>query len=113
MKSNFLISSWLRGVPTFKRGDCASPAAGAARMIADASKLSEHRIGYAPISSNLPRLDHVSVNGAYGLVHVLFGDAPVLVQLLLRGLDFTLIIGATGHDHGLFAVPSPIERKAG
>src|SRR5436305_1809742 len=83
----------------------------ASMIIADASRLSEHRIGYAPIASNPPGLDHVGVNGAYRLVPILFGDAPVLVQLELRGLDFTLIIGATRHEHRLFSVPSPVKSK--
>src|SRR5262245_6696326 len=113
MKSKFLISSWLSGVPTLKRGDCASPVAGAARIITDASRLSEHRIVYAPIAGHAPGLDHVGVNGAGGFFHIRFGDAPVLVQLRLRGLNFTLFIGAARHEHRLFSVPGPVKSKPG
>src|SRR5438105_2928112 len=111
MKSKLLISPWLSGVPTLKRGDCACPAAGAARIIADASRLSEHRIVYAPIAGHLPGLDGGEMSGAGGLFRV--GDAPDLIQLRHRRLNVARVIGAPRHDHRFFSVPGPVESKPG
>src|SRR5215471_12193751 len=114
MRSKLWISSWLSGVPTLNLGVCASPAAGEARIINGTSSLSEHRIVYAPIASHPPGLHHVGVNGTTDrFFHVLFAGAPVLVQLLARGLNFTQFVGGTRQDHRLFSVPRPVERKPG
>jgi hypothetical protein len=60
-------------------GDCASPAAGAARIIAAASRLREHRIGDAPIAGHLPGLDSIEMSGADGFSQFAIGDPPVSV----------------------------------
>src|SRR5262245_12869410 len=66
---------------------------------------------YAPIAGHEPRLDGIEMRGAAGLFQL--GDAPEFIQLLLRRLDVTLVIRATRHEHRLFSVPSPVERKPG
>src|SRR5271169_1479618 len=48
-----------------------------------------------------------------GFFRLLVSDAPVLVQLRYRRLNFTLVIRATRYDHRLFSVPSPVKRKPG
>src|SRR6267142_4203380 len=113
MKSKLLISSWLRGVPTLCLGDCASPAAGAARIISGTSRLREHRIVHAPIAGHPPGLDGIEMNGADGFFRFLVSDAPVLIQLRARRLNVTSFIRATRHEHRLFSVPSPVKRKPG
>src|SRR5262245_4259373 len=113
MKSKLLISSWLRGVPTLYLGDCASPAAGAARIISGRSKLSEHRIVHAPIAGHPPGLDGIEMNGADGLIRVFVRDAPMLIQLRTRRLNVTRLIRGTRHEHRLLSVPSPVKRKPG
>jgi hypothetical protein len=62
------------------------PAAGAARIIAAASRLREHRIGDAPIAGHLPGLDSIEMSGADGFSRVTIGDAPVSVQFRPRWL---------------------------
>src|SRR5262249_58274887 len=109
MKSKLLISSWLRGVPTLYLGDCASPAAGAARIISGTSRLREHRIVYAPIAGHEPGLDGVEVNSAEGLFRILVRDAPVFVQLPARRLNVTRFILGTRHEHRLFSVPTTVK----
>src|SRR5262245_66689380 len=111
MKSKLLISSWLRGVPTLYLGDCASPAAGAARIISGTSRLSEHRIVYAPIAGHEPGLDGVEVNGAEGLFRILVSDAPGFVQLRSRRLNVSRFIRGTRHEQPLYSVPIPVKRE--
>ena len=53
------------------------------------------------------------MNDADSFFHILVRDAPVLIQLRARRLNITLVIRATRHQHRLFAVPSPVERKPG
>src|SRR5215831_19231908 len=114
MKSKLLISCWLSGVPTLKRdGDCASASAGAARNMTGTSSLREHRIGYAPIAGHFPGLHGVVMLAPDWFFRLLVSDAPVLVQLRNRGLNVTLVIRATRHDHRLFSVPSPVKGKPG
>src|SRR5258708_35629265 len=110
MKSKPLISSWLRGLPTLKVGDCASPAAGAAKITAGTSKLrSEHRIVYAPIASHAPGLHGIEMNGAVGFLRFLAGDAPVTIPLRARRLNFTPFIRAARHEHRLLSFPAPVK----
>src|SRR5437867_7853363 len=66
---------------------------------------------YAPIAHHLPRLDGVEVRGAAGFGRV--GNAPLLIQLLHRRLNVTLIIRAPRHEHRLFSVPNPVKSKPG
>src|ERR1700674_66449 len=53
------------------------------------------------------------MRGAGGFLRILAGDAPVLIQLRSRRLNFTLVIRATRLDHRLCSVPSPVESKPG
>jgi hypothetical protein len=76
-------------LPTLNLGDCASPAAEAAMIVAAASRLGEHRIGYAPVASHLPGLDGIEMSGTDGLSRVLVGDAPVSIQFHPRWLNVT------------------------
>src|SRR5205809_1097546 len=76
--------------------------------------LSEEHIGYAPILSNLPRLNRIPVvSVADRFQAILLAAAPVPVQLGERRLHFALVIGASGHDHRFFSVPGPVEAKPG
>src|SRR5262249_5944827 len=110
MKSKPLISSWLRGVPTLYLGDCASPAAGTARIITDARRLSnEHCIVYLPITSHFPGLLTIRMNGALRFFQFLIAEAPVFKQLRACRLNFTQLIRATRLEHRLFAAPSPVK----
>src|SRR6266436_1591919 len=84
-----------------------------ARIITGTSTLTlcEHRIVYAPVAGHEPGLDGIEMSGAAGLFQL--GDAPVFIQLRLRRLNVTLVIRATGHEHRLFSVPTPVKGKPG
>src|SRR2546430_10360718 len=113
MKSKRRISSWVTGVPTLNLGDCASPTAGAARIISGTRNLREHRIVDTPIAGHPPGLDGVGMNGAGGFLRVLIAKAPGLVQIKARELKVTQFIRGTRHQHGLFSVPIPVIGKPG
>src|SRR5262249_46216354 len=53
------------------------------------------------------------MSGADGFLKILFGDAPVSIQLRSRRLNVSLIISATRHQHRLFSVPCPVKGKPG
>ena len=75
--------------------------------------LSEHRVVYAPVAGYPPGLHGIEMNGAVGLFGFLVGDAPVLVELCSRRLNFTPFIRGARHDHRLVSVPCPVKRKPG
>src|SRR5215831_972385 len=74
-------------------------------------RLSEHRVGNAPIAGYLPGLDGIEMSGAAGFCQVL--DAPVFIQLRLRRLNVTRFIRGTRHDHGLLSIPLPVKIESG
>src|SRR5438067_10534525 len=75
--------------------------------------LSEHRVGYASVASDLPRLNCIEMNGAgtFGLLPVLYWDLPVLAQLRHRRLNVTGFIRAARLKYGFLSVPSPVVSK--
>src|ERR1700736_5661623 len=86
--------------------DCVSPTA---KTIAEARGSREHRVAHAPIACHLPGLHGIEMRGADGFRRLLAGDAPVLVQLRHRRLNFTLVVRAARLDHRLLSVPGPVE----
>src|SRR5579864_7091052 len=73
----------------------------------------EHRIVQGAIARHPPGLDGIEMRGADGFLPFPGRDAPVLVQLRPARLNVTRVIRGTRHDHRLFAVPCPVERKPG
>src|SRR5258708_39721626 len=84
-----------------------------ARIITATSTLCKHRIVYAPIAGHPPGLHGIEMNGAGGFWRFLAVDAPVIIQLRSRRLNFTPFIRATRQEHRLFPVPSPVKSEPG
>src|SRR5882724_9585326 len=84
-----------------------------ASSIAATIDLGENAIADAPIAAYFPRQNKIHViervGGRAPVVHV---DAPDFAHLGERRLYGAEVIGATGLQHGLFAVPIPAELKA-
>src|SRR5260370_7878025 len=53
------------------------------------------------------------MDGAGGFWRFLAVDAPVIIQLRSRRLNFTPVIRATRQEHRLFPVPSPVKSEPG